>query len=448
MANIDRLVNVSIELGTTAIAGQSFSDLLILGKHSVATGRVMVVTDADQVLDLGIPTTDPIYAAVSAAFSQSSHISRVHIGKIKASEYSVIVPNADGKTFKVNLAWIDDKGEAQAGVAEHVFATSESASATELLNKIKALNAPVTASSAGETITIKPTGEADIAITVSKDLTLKATYTETVTEALSACARENNDWYGLAITSRVEDDVLQAAAYAEANQKLFGTASNSTAVINSAVDTDIASKLLQNSYFRSFAMYSHKADTQYPEVALMSYCFTFYPGAETWANKKLSGVAFSPLTETQYIAAKKKNVTTFERFNGSFSITQGGKVAGGEWIDIIRFRDWLKQEVQINVTSVLINTYGKVPYTDPGIELIGTAIRKALDLGVVRGGIAPVELNEDNKEIPSYVITLPRSSGISDNTKAQRVLEDVKFSARLAGAIHLANIKGNLAYSL
>ena len=209
MANIDRLVNVSIELGTTAIAGQSFSDLLILGKHSVATGRVMVVTDADQVLDLGIPTTDPIYAAVSAAFSRSSHISRVHIGKIKASEYSVIVPNADGKTFKVNLAWIDDKGEAQAGVAEHVFATSESASATELLNKIKALNAPVTASSAGETITIKPTGEADIAITVSKDLTLKATYTETVTEALSACARENNDWYGLAITSRVEDDVLQ-----------------------------------------------------------------------------------------------------------------------------------------------------------------------------------------------------------------------------------------------
>ena len=123
-------------------------------------------------------------------------------------------------------------------------------------------------------------------------------------------------------------------------------------------------------------------------------------------------------------------------------------MAGGEWIDIIRFRDWLKQEVQINVTSVLINTYGKVPYTDPGIELIGTAIRKALDLGVVRGGIAPVELNEDNKEIPSYVITLPRSSGISDNTKAQRVLEDVKFSARLAGAIHLANIKGNLAYSL
>lgn len=34
MAKIDRLVNVTIDLNTTAIAGKSFSDLLILGEHT------------------------------------------------------------------------------------------------------------------------------------------------------------------------------------------------------------------------------------------------------------------------------------------------------------------------------------------------------------------------------------------------------------------------------
>ena len=96
----------------------------------------------------------------------------------------------------------------------------------------------------------------------------------------------------------------------------------------------------------------------------------------------------------------------------------------------------------------MINSYGKLPYTDAGIEVIGQAIRQALDLGVRRGGIAPVELDEDNKEVRNYVITLPKASSVSDNNKAQRILQDVKFSARLAGAINVTEIKGNLAYSL
>lgn len=357
MAKIDRLVNVTIDLNTTAIAGKSFSDLLILGEHTLkSSARLLVVTDPNELLDLGLRSTDPLYIAVATAFSQSSHVAQVFIG-----------------------------------------------------NKLSS---------------------------------------ETITDALSAVAKENNDWYGLALVSREEADVLLAAAFAEANGKLFVTASGNEKMLQASDKTDIASKLNAKQYYRSAVMYSHKAAEEYPEIGLMSYAFTFYPGAETWNLKKLAGVSFSPLSEGEYLACAKKNATTFEKFNGSFAVTQGGKVAAGEWIDVIRFRDWLVQEVQINVTSVLINAYGKVPYTDKGIELIGAAIRKALDLGVSRGGIAPVELDDDNKEIPSYVISLPRSANISDNNKANRILQDVKFSARLAGAIHIAELKGNLAYSL
>ena len=357
MAKIDRLVNVAIDLNTTTIAGKSFSDLLILGEHTLNnSARLLVVTDPNELLDLGLKSTNPLYIAVATAFAQPSHVAQVFIGR-KAQD-------------------------------------------------------------------------------------------ESVTDALAAVARENNSWYGLALVSREDADVMLAAAWAEANGKLFVTASADEKLPQSAEKTDIASKLEAKQYYRSAVMYSHKATEEYPEIALMSYSFTFYPGSETWNLKKLAGVSYSPLMEGEYLACSKKNATTFEKFNDSFAVTQGGKVAAGEWIDIIRFRDWLVQEVQINVTSVLINAYGKVPYTDKGIQLIGAAVRQALDLGVARGGIAPTELDDNNKEIPSYVISLPLAAKVSNNNKGKRLLQDVKFSARLAGAIHLTEIKGNLAYSL
>ena len=66
---------------------------------------------------------------------------------------------------------------------------------------------------------------------------------------------------------------------------------------------------------------------------------------------------------------------TFERFR-NVSITQNGKVAAGEWIDVIRFRDWLQEEITVNVFNALVNS-DKVPYTDDGIAIIETQIRQA-----------------------------------------------------------------------
>jgi hypothetical protein len=176
----------------------------------------------------------------------------------------------------------------------------------------------------------------------------------------------------------------------------------------------------------------------------MARCFAILPGGETWANKKLAGVTTDPLTETQYIAITGKNGNTFERFR-NISITQNGKVAAGEWIDVIRFRDWLQEEITVNVFNALVNS-DKIPYTDEGIAIIETQIRQALELGTRRGGIAPIEYDEDGNENYGYTISVPLSSSISANQKATRVLQDVSFTARLAGAIHVVEITGSLTY--
>ena len=127
------------------------------------------------------------------------------------------------------------------------------------------------------------------------------------------------------------------------------------------------------------------------------------------------------------------------------SITQNGKVAAGEWIDVIRFRDWLQEEMTVNIFNALVNS-DKIPYTDTGIAIIENQMRAALRLGQTRGGIAPTEYDEDGNENLGFTIEVPLASSISANTKASRILEDVKFTARLAGAIHAVDIKGSLTY--
>ena len=120
-------------------------------------------------------------------------------------------------------------------------------------------------------------------------------------------------------------------------------------------------------------------------------------------------------------------------------------MAAGEWIDVIRFRDWLAEEIKVYVLNVLVNNE-KVPYTDAGIAIIEGAIRQSLRQGQVNGGIAPVEYDEEGNKNLGYTVTVPLAANISANQKASRILTDVKFTARLAGAIHVVEIKGSLTY--
>ena len=52
----------------------------------------------------------------------------------------------------------------------------------------------------------------------------------------------------------------------------------------------------------------------------------------------------------------------------------------------------------------------------------------------------------DGNYIPSYIIQVPLSATVSANDKANRILRDVYFTARLTGAIHVVEVQGTLTY--
>jgi len=98
------------------------------------------------------------------------------------------------------------------------------------------------------------------------------------------------------------------------------------------------------------------------------------------------------------------------------------------------------------MVQMMINR-DKIPYTDAGIQLCVNNLRKSLQTGQDVGGIAPDEVDENGKSVPGFLISYPRSADISPNVKASRVLT-LGFSARLAGAIHVAEISGSLSYEI
>lgn len=451
MAQLDRIVNVQVSLRTTAITERSFSDLLIVGTHTLAAGRVLVITEADELLDLGLPSTSALYKAASAVFKQIPSINRIYIGKRQLNTVTINVTSAATSTYQINILYRNETtGAVQTGLASYIGEALDGTEdiATGLVSAINALNIGVTASATGSSIEIdNDVAGADLGVTVEGNLAIVyQESTEAIADTLAAIKRENHDWYGIALTSHEESDVLAAAEWAETNESMFFTSSNQASILDSAVMTDIGSKLKAKQYFRTATWY-HLAEDEYIEAAVPGHCFTFYPGGETWANKRLAGITSDALAEGQSITCNTKNVNTFEPFR-NFAITQYGKVAAGEWIDVIRFRDWLVEQIKINVVSAIINADGKVPYTDEGIQIIVNAMRVPLELGIDRGGIAPEELDETGRVIPSYTISAPLAANIPANDKANRVLRDVKFTARLAGAIHATEIKGSLSYNL
>lgn len=451
MANLERIVNVQISLSTTAIKEQSFSDLLVIGPHALSLPRVIAVTEADELLDMGLPETSPIYMAVRDVFKQIPTLNRCFVGRQTVDDIDVAVTRAAQAQYAVTLGWYDAEGVAQTATASYtgLEADTDVQIATALATAIEATPAPVTATTVGAVLTITPNVDGTaISVSLAGNLAMQAPVsTEPLSQALAACRRQNDDWYGVVLYSHAEADILDAAEWVESNEKLMGVSSSQAGILDPGVTTDIASKLRDKQYFRTHLWYHAAAATEWLEAAISANRFTIYPGGETWANVRLAGITVDNLAEGASIAARAKNANTFEPFR-NFAITQSGKVAAGEWIDVIRFRDWLAEQIKINVVSALINANGKVPYTDSGIQIVTTAMRKALDLGVSRGGIAPEELDEDGRKIPSYTISAPLAANVPSNDKANRVLNDVSFTARLAGAIHAATIRGNLTYSL
>jgi len=384
--------------------------------------------------------------ALNDCFSQSPKPTRVKVGRRDVLTAIVTVGTvANSTTYSITV-----------GADTYSFTSDVSATATEIVTGLAAAvladtNEIITATVVSDTLSLAwIDGDIIDGISLSANLAWGAisplSSGTPVADDLTAILDADNDWYGLVMVERIKATQLAAAAWTEATEKLFITATSEAGVLVQATTDDLISQLQDANYYRTAILYHTNAATEFPDAAWAGRVFTIAPGGETWALKQLASITANTLTATQKGVVEAKGGNTFEFYQESLALTAPGKVASGEWIDVIRFRDWLKDTVQTNMVQMMVNR-AKVPYTDGGIQLCVNNLRGSLQAGQNAGGIAPDELDANGASVPGFVITYPLAASVSSAVKASRVLS-LGFSARLAGAIHAVTITGNLAYEL
>lgn len=444
MASLDNIVNVQIALQTTGVTRGEFGIPMIVAPLMTFTERVRVYNSYNEASEDDLPPS--LLTALSDCFGQIPRPRQVKVGR-----RSVL-------TAIINVTELLPLGtySITVGAETYTFTADASPLASEIVTGLALAitsdtNEKITATVVGDTLQIAYISQIDLAgvslaTGLGWGLISPLSAGTAVGDDLDAILDEDARWYGLVMTERVKQTQLDAAEWTEANDRLFITATDEADALNPALATDLISVLKNTRYFRTAVMFHTNAATEYPDAAWAGRVFTIQPGGETWALKGLASVTPSPLTATQRQTVINKGGNTFEFYQAQVALTNPGKVAAGEWIDVIRFRDWLKDTIQVNMVQMMINR-DKVPYTDQGIQLCVNWLRQSLQEGQKVGGIAPDELDAAGATVPGFILTFPRSVELASSIKASRIL-DIGFTARLAGAIHVVNVSGALAYEL
>ena len=248
-------------------------------------------------------------------------------------------------------------------------------------------------------------------------------------------AYETAGWYGFSCVGITDEEINDVAVWTEATEKIF-----------SFTTTSEECPVTERGLLRTHGWFTNQTGEydKFLDIAVTATSFGHQPGSEVWALTSLGIV--NPSTIGSNLAANldNANMNYYVTIAGN-NVTQNGKVLGNEWIDVIRFRDWIKNDLQLRVFNAFRKN-PKLPYTDNGISVIDGCMKASLKSGQSIGGIAEDEYDADNNLIPGYTTWVPLAANLTAAQKKSRDLSGCRWTARLSGAIQVVSIEGQLGY--
>lgn len=447
MGALDQIVDVIITQNTSTVPQKSFSIPLIMGPTGAITGLQYFSSPAGY-LSAGGSISDPEYIQLVEALEQPLRPIEVGVGT-----YVPAVAQVD--TFQVNtvatghayqftlngevIGYTSIGGDTQQVILDNLL--------TAIATQFPA-DPPVTGvrtgTGAGAILTLTSTvpGAPVLYTAIDADLTYASvTPNHSIVEdiiTLQAIPDLGDLWYGLSICSQVSSDIIQVAAYIETQLKIFVGAPTDAAILTTST-TDVASYLKGKGYTRTALLYAGTANDG-RAAAWLGGQLPQVPGSNTWDLKTLVGISPDSFNDTQRQIAiglplvPGKNCNIYETVGG-VNVTESGFMVGGQFIDITVGLDWLRSTLQTNIFALMVQS-PKIPYTNQGIAVIENAVHQTLLQGVSNG------LIDGNSPI---TVTAPDVLSIPQADRAARLLPDVNFTCRLAGAIQNVIINGTVS---
>lgn len=266
---------------------------------------------------------------------------------------------------------------------------------------------------------------------------------ETYVEALAAIRAVNDTWFAVAVE---ENDMAAAAATALATAvsalpglRQLHLRTNDADVLVGADDEDLASVMAAANFDQVRVVYHSLAATTYPEMAILGRVLpipesrTTGPGSAAWHDQPIVGIPGDVFTTTQRAALEAKNAEYMCQVAGAVRCL-GGKMAGGEWGDVMHGIAWLETRLAEDVYELIAragNRRQKIPFTDEGIARVEGVIRDRLAKGVDIGLL-----------VNDFTTSAPKREDTEFGDRTNRILKDLTFEANLAGAIKFAQITG------
>lgn len=169
----------------------------------------------------------------------------------------------------------------------------------------------------------------------------------------------------------------------------------------------------------------------FPEAALEGFQFGKLIGSSSWAYKALAGQTAIP--STLYSASniqvlRDKKYITYTEPQNNISVTSDGFMITGRQIVDEDVRVWIELNMATDIFNIQI-TNEKIPYTNPGFELIRKAISTSLNTQLIRGGLNPFS------DTQAYVIVMPDALSASASNRQDGIVPPIEVTARIGSAV-------------
>ncbi len=438
--------NVVISTDGPAITQVGFGTLLCAAffpaaRFGNAQTLVKEYSEVAEMVTDGFNANDPAYKMVARAFQQKPRPSTVKVGRLATAPTQTVKFKLNGVAQSNTLYGFTMK---RGGTTAAIQYTSDgTATEAEIIAGLAAaveaspLSAAVAATSADTNTSCQIVEGTPGTLSYYSDWTPNLKFADVTTDPgitadLDAIKQFDDDFYGLAIDHNCNAIGKKAADWAETQdaKMCFLNVSDSDCY-DSLVSTDLCSVLKALSYARTMVGFDFNDTEGYSGVALAAERFPHDPGSPgaggTWHAKTLTGVSFDRLSTTQKANLRAKNYVVYIT-TANVSHTLDGKVAGGEFGDKIRGLDWFRIRTEEAIFSA-IKSNDKIPFTDRGISIIKSCVDGMGQLAEANELFVP----------GSFTSSVPKRSETQTNDRKARKLVGVKFSAELAGAIHLVD---------
>lgn len=445
---LDSIANISISLQAPPATRASFGIGLAMGDFSPAqealfgadlTAEVLPQNWETTLTALGFTSSDPLWIFTQRHFGQDRVPERLIIGRratVVAQVNTYLVTGATDGTYTITINGND-----------YSFVASGSTVAAIRDALVIAVNGgsdPVTAApgGAGElTVTADQAGIAFVSATSSTGDPITDTPTTPnvgIVDDLVAMNAETGSWYYVHEVDRdIEEGVVLAQSIESFSRDIQGMLQTDDPLAQSTdALTDLGGRLSALNLLRT-AVCWYPSDAEFQDAALSGKMLPSDPGSETWANQALRLVAGISVnddlaSESRLLA---KNYNFLEAFPAAtFAMTRGGTVASGQFIDVVRLRDHIKNEMQLRYAEALRDN-GKIPYTDGGGDILASIARGTLEDFADSGGVVADSID----------VQVPLVANQADADRGNRHFPGITWAATLQGAVHSLDVAGSLS---